>query len=84
MKSITVAAIQMETAFCDTDANLRTAEEWIREAQKLGAEWIILPEFFTSGLAWDPRMCDAWEPLDGKPMQMLKRLASEGGTVVEG
>ena len=84
MKSITVAAIQMETEFCDTDANLRSAAEWVRKAQKLGAKWIILPEFFTSGLAWDPRMCDAWEPLDGKPMQMLKLLAHEGDSVVGG
>ena len=83
-QSITVAAIQMEAEFCDTDANLRKAAEWVRKAQKLGAKWIMLPEFFTSGLAWDPRMCDAWEPLDGKPTQMLKQLAREGDTVVGG
>ncbi len=84
MQPITVAAIQMETTFCDTDANLRTAAELVRKAQKLGVKWIILPEFFTSGLAWDLRMCDAWEPLDGKLMQMLKQLAHEGDTVVAG
>ena len=50
----------------------------------MGAQWIVLPEFFTSGLAWDPRMRDAWQPLDGKPMQMLKELAKEGGAVVSG
>ena len=81
---MTVAAIQLETQFCDTDANLRTAGEWVRKAQKLGAKWIMLPECFTSGLAWDPRMRDAWEPFDGKPMQMLKELAQEGDTVVAG
>src|SRR6185369_9962419 len=49
------------------------------------AEWIVLPEFFTSGLAYDPvNLPNAPRPLDGAPMQMLKRLAKEGRAAVGG
>jgi len=81
---IRVAAVQMEAKFCDVDANIETAARWVKEAVQMGAKWIVLPEFFTSGLAWDPRMRDAWQPLDGKPMQMLKAMAKDGNVAVGG
>jgi predicted amidohydrolase len=79
------AAIQLHPTLADVSANLEKTERLIREAIALRAEWIVLPEFFTSGLAFDPvNLPNAPRPLDGAPMQMLKRLAKEGGAAIGG
>jgi predicted amidohydrolase len=45
---------------------------------------VILPEFFTSGMAFHPEMADATRAVDGPPAQLLLRLAREGNAVVGG
>jgi predicted amidohydrolase len=80
-----VAAVQIHPVLADVSANLERAEQLIREAIRQRAEWIALPEFFTSGLAFDPvNLPNAPRPLDGAPMQMLKRLAKEGRAAIGG
>jgi predicted amidohydrolase len=80
-----VAAIQIHPTLADVGANLEKAERMIREAVAGRAEWIVLPEFFTSGLAFDPvNLPNAPRPLDGAPMQMLKRLAKESRAAIGG
>lgn len=82
---VRVAAIQLHPKLADVSANLERAEKLIREAVAARAEWIVLPEFFTSGLAFDPvKLPEAPRPLDGAPMQMLKRLAKEGRASIGG
>jgi predicted amidohydrolase len=82
---VRVAAIQIHPALADVSGNLERAERLIREAISQRAEWIVLPEFFTSGLAFDPvNLPNAPRPLDGAPMQMLKRLAREGRASIGG
>jgi len=84
-KPVRVAAIQIHPKLADVSANLERSEQLIREALKQRAEWIVLPEFFTSGLAYDPvNLPNAPRPLDGAPVQMLKRLAKEGGASIGG
>lgn len=82
---VRVAAIQLHPRLADVTANLVRSEQMIREAIGKRAEWIVLPEFFTSGLAFDPvSLPNAPRPLDGAPTQMLKRMAREGHAAVGG
>ena len=41
-RSLKVAAVQMTPKLGDADANLEQAEQLIRQAQKQGAQWILL------------------------------------------
>lgn len=79
-----VAAIQMVPKLGDVAANLLQAETLAGEALDRGAQWVILPEMFTSGAAFHPDMLKAIRPLDGEPARLLSRLAREGRAVVGG
>lgn len=79
-----VAALQMTPKLANAAANLEQAEQLLREALRQGAQWIILPEMFTTAAAFHPEMLMAIEPIDGKPLQLLKRLAREGNAVIGG
>jgi len=83
-RTIRVAAIQMKAEIGDVDANLASAERLVRGAFEKGAEMVILPEFFTSAMAYNPKMLEAVCPIDGKPMQLLKSLAKEYKGIVGG
>lgn len=48
-----VAAIQLQPRLGDGDANLDKARLLIRQAIAEGAQWIVLPELFTTGMAFD-------------------------------
>lgn len=81
----TVAAIQMGSHVGDMDANLEEAENWIRYAIKCGAKWVVLPEFFVSGMSYQPdKMLDAIQPIGGQATQMLRKLSEEGGAYIGG
>ena len=79
-----VAAVQMQAALGDVRTNLEKAERLIRDAFRQGATWVILPEFFTSAVAFHPDLLDAARPLAGEPMRLLQRLAGEHAGVVGG
>lgn len=79
-----VAAIQMVPELGDIQSNMNQAERLIRVAQQQGAEWIVLPEMFTSAAAFHPDMLMGIRPLDGAPLQLLKKLSREGNTVIGG
>jgi len=83
-RTIRVAAIQMQADFAEVDANLARTERLARDAFAEGAEWVILPEFFTTAIGVHPRMLAAAQPLDGAPTQLLKNLAKEHRGVVGG
>lgn len=83
-QKLRVAAIQMAPRLGDVAANLEQAERLILQAQKQGAEWIALPEMFTTAAAFHPDMLSAIRPLDGAPAQLLKRLARQGNCVIGG
>jgi predicted amidohydrolase len=83
-QTIRAAAVQMQAAFGDVDANLEQTDHLVRRAFNQGAEWVILPEFFTSGIGFHPAMLDAARPVDGAPARLLLDLAREFGGVVGG
>src|SRR4051794_29183200 len=51
-----VAAVQLEPVVADVEANLERCAALAREA--LGASLVVLPEFLTTGMAFDPRLAD--------------------------
>ncbi len=83
-RTLRAAAVQMEPVLGDVDANLAQAERLAHQAFDRGAACVILPEFFTSGVAFHPALLDAACPLHGAPTQLLRRLAHERQGAVGG
>lgn len=79
-----VAAIQMAPRLANVSANLEQAERLILDAQRRGAEWIVLPEMFTSAAAFHPDMLKAIRDIDGEPANFMLRLARKGNCVIGG
>jgi predicted amidohydrolase len=79
-----VAAIQFEPKIGDINSNLSRTDALVREALSKGARWVVLPEFFTSGIAMHPSLFDSYQPVDGRPTEMLKDLAKLGRAYVCG
>ena len=82
--TIKFAAIQMQAILANVERNLETAQRLIREAAEQGADWIVLPEFFTSACAFHPKMTDSILPLDGEVASLFKKLSSELNVVIGG
>jgi len=84
-RRVRVAAVQMHAVLGEVPVNLENAEHWVRLALREGAQWIVLPEFFTTAIALHPtKLVNAYRTLEGVPMQLLKTLAAEGGAHVAG
>jgi len=81
---VKVAAIQLEPEFGDVAENLRRCELLADEAAREGAEWIVLPEFFTTGMAFLERIADGALPPDGAATQLMLALARRHGVAVGG
>ncbi|MCP4763355.1 MAG: carbon-nitrogen hydrolase family protein [archaeon] len=79
-----IAAVQMKAECMNVEENLKMAKRLITDAFLDGAEWVIIPEFFTSGMAYLRGMRDVVRNINGKPMQMLKELAAKHNGVVGG
>ena len=74
----------MNAELGDVAGNLEKAEALVREAFDRGAEWVILPEFFTSAMAFHSKMLEAARPFDGEPLQLIVSLAKQHSGVVGG
>jgi predicted amidohydrolase len=79
-----VAAIQMEPAVGDVAENLRRSALLVDEAGIAGADWIVLPEFFSTGMGFTDRMASAALPAEGPALDMLRRLARRHSATVGG
>ncbi len=79
-----VAAVQLEPALGDVAENLRRCEALGDEAGRRGAEWIVLPEFFSTGMAFLDQIADASLPPDGAATQLMLALARRHRAVVGG
>lgn len=84
MSSVRAAAIQLSAEIADVDANLAACERLAADAASQGASWIILPEFFTTGVAFDARLSGADLPPDGAAAQLMADLAKRHGATVGG
>jgi predicted amidohydrolase len=74
-RRIRAAAIQMSPKLGGVEANLAQAEQLLDEAIRRGADWIVLPEMFTSAVAFHEAMISAIRPIDGTPAQLLRNKA---------
>ncbi len=79
-----VAAIQLDTVIGDIDANLAACENLADIAAAEGAQWIILPEFFTTGMGFFPELAQRSLPPDGVATALLLSLARRHQAVVGG
>jgi predicted amidohydrolase len=78
------AAIQMEAQVADVEANLEAAERLADRAAAEGAECIVLPEFFTTGIGFVPELADCALTPDGEATELLLSLAGRHGAMVGG
>jgi len=81
---VKVAAIQLEPRIGDVRGNLIACERMANEAGEKGAKWIILPEFFTTGMAFNPRIASAIQPKNNKVLDLLYDLAKRHQAYVGG
>jgi predicted amidohydrolase len=79
-----LAAIQLEAAVGDVASNLAACERLGAEAGAAGAELIVLPEFFSTGIGFVPELAEAALPADGPASELLCGLAREHGAYVGG
>ncbi|MBI5505906.1 MAG: carbon-nitrogen hydrolase family protein [Deltaproteobacteria bacterium] len=81
---MTAAAIQMDARLGDVAGNLARAELLVREAFRRGAQWVVLPEFFTSPVGYHFALRHVALPPDGPATRLLCDLAREYHGVVGG
>jgi len=81
---VRIGAVQMEAALGDVAANLEATERLAEQAVREGAEWVVLPEFFTTGIGFLPELVDASLPPDGTASELLLDLARRHGIVIGG
>jgi N-carbamoylputrescine amidase len=79
-----VAAVQMTAHLADVDYNLRRAEELLDEAFGMGCEMVILPEFFTSAVAFHRDMMKVAQPSGGPVLEMMRGAARRHNGYVGG
>ena len=79
-----VSAVQLEARVADVDWNLKACERLADEAGRGGAECIVLPEFFTTGIGFAEELADAALAPDGEATELLRSLASRHGAMVGG
>src|SRR5580692_12291318 len=83
-KNTRVGLVQMSCG-PDPDANLEKAAERVREAARLGANVVCLPELFRAQYFCqreDPELFDLAEPIPGPSTERLSSVAREEGVVV--
>jgi predicted amidohydrolase len=79
-----VAAVQLRPVIGDIDANLAACERLAGAAAVEGARWIVLPEFFTTGVGFFPELAERSLPPDGVATEFLLSLARRHGAAVGG
>lgn len=70
----------MNLAWCDREANLRCAEQYI--LANLGADVYVLPEMFTTGFCMEPHRIA--EPSDGPTLEWMCRVAATSDAAITG
>ena len=76
-KKLLVAAVQMESTNDSIYANLSHAVHFVEDAARLGAQLILLPEFFSTGYSYTPDIWYTAETIDGPTVRWLIERASE-------
>lgn len=84
MTMVLAAAVQLEAVLGDVPANLAACERLADEAGRAGAKIIALPEFFSTGIGFEPTLATAALPPDGAATELLTRLARRHDALVGG
>jgi predicted amidohydrolase len=79
-----VAAIQLAPRVGDVAANLDACWRLGTAAAAAGAEWIVLPEFFSTGMGFVPALAGQALAPDGVATALLYTLARRHGAIVGG
>jgi predicted amidohydrolase len=79
-----VAAIQLQPVLADVEANLESAQRLAGRAAVEGAELIMLPEFFTTGVGFVPELAERALAPDGMATELLADLARRHDATVGG
>jgi omega-amidase len=70
-----VAALQLNIAWEDRQANYRRVRQRATDAKKVGAELVVLPEMFSTGFSMNTSVTA--EPPDGPTPSFIRGLAAE-------
>lgn len=81
---IKVAAVQLETKIADSAGNIANCERLSLLAVQDGAQWIALPEFFNTGVSWNPKIADVIQTLDGSAATFLRDFSARHHVVLGG
>ncbi|BBY34974.1 hypothetical protein MMIN_30350 [Mycolicibacter minnesotensis] len=84
MTVVLAAAVQLEATLGDVRANLAACERLADEAGRAGARLIALPEFFTTGIGFEPALATAALAPDGAATALLTSLARRHRALVGG
>ena len=79
-----VAAVQLQPRLGDVQRNLETCEPLVAQAATEGAQLIVLPEFFTTGMAYVPAMRTGTVDVDGPVTRWLVERAARHHVVLGG
>lgn len=79
-----VAAVQMTARLAGVDENIARAGALLEEALGQGCELVILPEFFTSAVAFHPEMKSAALLFEGRALKLMTDAARRHGAYVGG
>jgi len=79
VRTVRVAAVQMESKNGLVDANLERATGFVDEAAQKGAQLILLPEFMPTGYIFTTAIWDAGEPKEGLTVKWLKENSKKHG-----
>lgn len=83
-RSVQAAAIQMEATIADVPGNISQAFDLAERAMRAGAEFVALPEFFTTPIILDDRLFGCALPRENPVLDGLVRLARHHGATVGG
>jgi len=79
-----IAAVQLDARVADIETNLEACERLADRAGADGAEAVVLPEFFTTGVGFVEELADAALAPDGAATDLLRSLARRHGALVGG
>ena len=77
IRTLRVAAVQVESRNLDVRGNLRRAEGLVAAAAERDAALVLCPEFLAAGYVYDPSIWDAAEPRGGPTELWLARMARQ-------
>jgi len=83
-KPVKVAAIQLATKIGDSNTNIASCERLALLAIKEAARWIALPEFFTTGVSWNPKIVEAIQNIDGTAASFMRDFSAKHQVVLGG